>query len=352
MRRHITAFLLILTLLTGSLCSAQAGALSREEVYRVLQQELRSFLEGGDSMPMEELAARFDELGNYRKSAFFSYYVSVLRDAELGVFDNLPLYMELIRLDEDFCALLEELELPTADELEAYARGCQAEQADDWPAAIAYYQQSIAVLDSVRRLAGLRLAGPTATPTPAPTRVPTATPRPTPKPTPRPTATPTMPPRVMKSCTVIAESARARSGAGTEYALVGYVYRGERYDVLDERTASNGRVWYLVNVDGARGWISSGVTEISSMSSNGGSNGNTGYGGTKGYPVGEFCRIIAEEARARSGAGTEYPVVEYVRENQRYEIRDTATASNGKQWYAIVVDGTLCWISSGVAELQ
>ena len=103
-------------------------------------------------------------------------------------------------------------------------------------------------------------AEPTATPTMEPPATPTATP--TAVPTVRPTAAPTPAPQIRKVCRVTAESARARAGAGTEFEVVGYVFRGERYDVLAEAAASNGRVWYQVLVDGTVCWISSGVAEV------------------------------------------------------------------------------------------
>lgn len=168
MRKQITIFLLILSLLSGCLCGAQAGSLSRAEVYEALQQELHRCLDGDDAMPLEELTAGFQALGAYKKSAAFSYYVAILRDTEAEVFEQLELYTSLIRLDEDFCALLTEAEFPSVDELEAYALGRQAEAAGDWPSAIACYEESIAVLDSMLRLAQLRMAGATAGPAPTP----------------------------------------------------------------------------------------------------------------------------------------------------------------------------------------
>ena len=70
------------------------------------------------------------------------------------------------------------------------------------------------------------------------------------------------------------------------------------------------------------------------------------------FPVGETCRIAASSANARAGAGTQYGIVEYVFEGERYTILDTAVASNGRTWYKIRVDGLDCWISSGVATIN
>lgn len=167
MYKRITTFLLTLSLLIGCLCGAQARSLSRAEVYEALQQELHRYLDGDDAMPPEELTAGFQSLGAYKKSAAFSYYTAILRDTETDIFEQLELYTSLMRLDEDFCALLTEAEFPSVDELEAYALGRQAEAAGDWPSAVTYYEQSIAVLDSMLRLAQLRMAGAAAAPTPA-----------------------------------------------------------------------------------------------------------------------------------------------------------------------------------------
>lgn len=106
----------------------------------------------------------------------------------------------------------------------------------------------------------------------------------------------------------------------------------------------------------------------SSNSSNSGYNNNTPsydasssatqdsdyYNSTTDYtwPVGQTCRIISVSANARSGAGTQYSIVEYVFRGERFEILDTDKASNGKTWYKIKKDGTICWISSGVTDVE
>lgn len=173
---------------------------------------------------------------------------------------------------------------------------------------------------------------------------------------------------------IIAGCARARSGAGTEYYTVGYVYRNESYEVLSARASDTNKIWYQIRVDGRLGWISSGIAENSSYfggtdtvtsattssgSYSGGtdtvtsaSSATTSSGGSQAYPAGERCTVIAESARARSGAGTEYAVIAYVYRGERYTILSVDNASNGRQWYQVNVDGVNCWISSGVTELK
>ena len=80
---------------------------------------------------------------------------------------------------------------------------------------------------------------------------------------------------------------------------------------------------------------------------------STYYGSTgSGYPVGEWCQVIASSAHVRSGPGMQYPTVGYVKDYQWYEILECTTGSTGKDWYKIKVDGVYGWLSSGLVVLQ
>lgn len=48
-----------------------------------------------------------------------------------------------------------------------------------------------------------------------------------------------------------------RSGPGTSYSSIGWLAHGTSARILDEATASNGRVWYKMTVNGQTGWASS-----------------------------------------------------------------------------------------------
>ena len=159
MLKRITLLLLTLTLVVGGLVTAHA--MDQEEKYTCWQEELLRYLNGEEgAIPLDTLATQFSELGRYKKSPLFGYYTSLLRDAEAGDTSRLELYTRLLRLDADFCAMLPESGFPTVDEVEAYALGRQAQAAEDWPAAIAYYEESIEVLDSVTRVMELLTAEP------------------------------------------------------------------------------------------------------------------------------------------------------------------------------------------------
>ena len=77
--------------------------------------------------------------------------------------------------------------------------------------------------------------------------------------------TPTPRPAYGKVCRVIASSAHARSGPGTQYATVAYVYEGERYEILEKQIGNTGKTWYKIYVGKeyrTYAWISSGLCEL------------------------------------------------------------------------------------------
>lgn len=62
--------------------------------------------------------------------------------------------------------------------------------------------------------------------------------------------------------TVISGSCHVKRGAGTDYPTVEYAYVGERYEVLECKTGSTGKDWYRIKINGAYGWISSGLVSL------------------------------------------------------------------------------------------
>ena len=73
---------------------------------------------------------------------------------------------------------------------------------------------------------------------------------------------------------------------------------------------------------------------------------------SRSWPVGSTCRVISSIANARAGAGTSYDVVEYVYEGNAFTILDYQKGNTEKDWYKINVNGKICWISSGLVEVD
>lgn len=68
------------------------------------------------------------------------------------------------------------------------------------------------------------------------------------------------------------------------------------------------------------------------------------------FPVGRTCWINVDNGNARTGAGTEYPIVDMVYCGESYTVLDTARAANGVTWYMIHTRNGYCWISSGLTN--
>ncbi len=57
--------------------------------------------------------------------------------------------------------------------------------------------------------------------------------------------------------TVTASTLTVRSGPGTEYGAVGYVYQGDVVTILGSATATTGKIWYNISYNGGTGYASS-----------------------------------------------------------------------------------------------
>lgn len=145
---------------------------------------------------------------------------------------------------------------------------------------------------------------------------------------------------------IIVSSGRARINAGTEHPIIEYVHMDEIYRVLACKTASNGVPWYKIEINNTQCWISSEIAKYAGSGSSGSS-----YDIIPSDMVGHNVRIIVSSGRARSNAGTNYPIIEYVHKDEIYRILDCKKASDGSPWYKIVKDDVYCWISSELTAL-
>ena len=61
---------------------------------------------------------------------------------------------------------------------------------------------------------------------------------------------------------VNASSAHVRQEPHTDTQTVAYVTQNQFYEILDCRTGNTGKAWYLIEVEGTRGWLSSGLVTV------------------------------------------------------------------------------------------
>ena len=141
-------------------------------------------------------------------------------------------------------------------------------------------------------------------------------------------------------------SLRIRSGAGTNNAIVGNLYNGAKV-VITERKMVGTTVWGKME----KGWISLDYVKFQTAS------GNTGSNTTESTPAPETgnntesttatIKLTSGTLRIRSGAGTNFAIVGYLRNNDKVTITDRKTVG-GTQWGRIDKG----WISLSYAVLD
>lgn len=82
------------------------------------------------------------------------------------------------------------------------------------------------------------------------------------------------------------------------------------------------------------------------------SNSSSGTTNKTSWPVGEYCTIYVGQGNARSDADDKSTKLQTVFKGERYEILDCKLGTTGKDWYKIRVNNQLCWVSSGLVELN
>lgn len=160
-------------------------------------------------------------------------------------------------------------------------------------------------------------------------------------------------PGTVNTATVDVAVLNCRTGAGTGYATVDYVYRGDRIPILDSAYDRNGDLWYQTRVNNRNVWVFASMVRVDGSSYDDEDDRDKGYDhGSGSSLVGQTCVVQASSANARSGPGTDYSIVATVYEWEWYTVLDTAVASNGRTWLKISVNGRTCWISGGVATVN
>ena len=129
-----------------------------------------------------------------------------------------------------------------------------------------------------------------------------------------------------------------RSGAGTNYAIIGKLYKGNSIDIL---SSSNG--WYKVKLsNGSTGWVSSQYVDKNSTSQGSSSN----FEDTS--IAGKIGTVNTSSLNVRSGAGTSYSIIGSLSKGSTVEI---ISSSNG--WYKIKrSNGSNGWVSSQYIDLN
>nr|WP_308201911.1 SH3 domain-containing protein [Priestia megaterium] len=135
----------------------------------------------------------------------------------------------------------------------------------------------------------------------------------------------TTPPAESTTYTVTASTLNVRSGAGTNYASIGSVTKGQKLSVVSKSGS-----WYKINYNGRTGYVSSDYVQTS---------GTTPPAESTAYTV------TASTLNVRSGAGTNYAAIGSVTKGQKLSV-----VSKSGDWYKINYNGRTGYVSSDYVQ--
>ena len=151
--------------------------------------------------------------------------------------------------------------------------------------------------------------------------------------------TPEEPQKVMGTVNVGSQLC-VRKGPGTGYAAVKYLRNGTRVEILEQKTVG-AMVWGRIT----DGWISMDYVKLDANSGNNNNNNNNSQQPEANTWTGTV--INCNELRIRSGAGTQYAMVGYVKAGTRVTI--TERKFNGSMEWGRISNG---WISLDYVKLD
>ena len=117
-----------------------------------------------------------------------------------------------------------------------------------------------------------------------------------------------------------------RSGAGTNYSVVGWLSAGETVTIT-EQTTVNGTPWGKT----AKGWVCMNYISITGSNNNNTNTGNTGHasGGTADNTTATGIKGVVSAngsmLRVRSGPGSSYAIAGYLEDGAEVEILEQKT---------------------------
>nr|WP_242452861.1 SH3 domain-containing protein [Priestia megaterium] len=136
----------------------------------------------------------------------------------------------------------------------------------------------------------------------------------------------TTPPAESTTYTVTASTLIVRSGAGTSYASIGSVTKGQKLSVVSKSGS-----WYKINYNGRTGYVSSDYVQAS---------------GTTTPPAESTTyTVTASTLNVRSGAGTSYASIGSVTKGQKLSV-----VSKSGSWYKINYNGRTGYVSSDYVQ--
>ncbi len=144
-----------------------------------------------------------------------------------------------------------------------------------------------------------------------------------------------------------------RSGAGSTYSKLGSLAKGKTFDITGQASDSQGVVWYQLDYNGKKGYVSSQYVKVTDSSSDNGNNdGNNSGGGDITFQVGTVT-TSSSPLNVRSGAGSSYSLLGTLARGSTVLVTGSANDKNGKAWYKYqFTSAKVGYICSDYVKLQ
>lgn len=133
--------------------------------------------------------------------------------------------------------------------------------------------------------------------------------------------------------TVTADVLNVRSGPGTSYSRIGYVYEGNQVNVLEREDG-----WYVIEYNGGTGYVAEGYLEVT---------GEVGSSSSDTSVANQTGVVTADLLNVRSGPGTNYDRIDTLANGKKVTLLG---ASNG--WYQISYDGKTGYVSGTYIQVE
>lgn len=142
---------------------------------------------------------------------------------------------------------------------------------------------------------------------------------------------------------VVIHNGNLRAAPSQDSADMGAVISDDEYEIVSCQVDADNDVWLEIRYLDGTAWVSASLARISGAEAQKGEYAEAYSGRT--------CKIKVSSGRARIAPGKKSPEIAYVHYQEKYVILDAQAAADGTLWFQINVDGTLCWISSGLADV-
>ena len=135
--------------------------------------------------------------------------------------------------------------------------------------------------------------------------------------------------------TVTGSDLRIRSGPGTGYSVLGYLDKGDRIEITEQKTVGS-MVWGKMS----RGWVCMTYVKQDSTSGSSGSSDSGSSGSSSSGNTGTAGTVTTTDLRIRSGPGTGYSVLGYLNTGDRVTITEQKTV--GSMTWGKMSKGWIC----------